>query len=131
MTHSKILNVTTDKLKRLDANQERRCGKILRAAKEQRDLFSYRFPATGLSLFGENLVDLDAAIDVARLLTELAQLNLACLEGEVRRRALGAFSISSVDDIWHTVRYGTTGEHWSTMTTTGVSATFIENMMGQ
>src|SRR3546814_5382198 len=64
MTHSKILNVAADKLKRLDADQEQRCGRILRAAKEQRDLFSYRFPATGLSLFGKNLVDPAVAIAV-------------------------------------------------------------------
>lgn len=111
MTHSKILNVATDKLKRLSADDEQRCGPILRIAKEQRDLFSYRFPATGLSLFGANLVDLDVAIAIARLFTELAQLNLACLEGETRRKAPGPFSISQVDDIWHTVRYETTGEH--------------------
>ncbi len=110
MTHSKILNVATDKLKRLSADEEQRCGPILRVAKEQRDLFSYRFPATGLSLFGPDLVDLDVAIDIARLFTELAQLNLACLEGEIRKRAPGSFSISQVDDIWHTVRYETAGE---------------------
>lgn len=106
-THSKILNVASDKLKRLSANEERRCGSILSIAKEQRNLFSYRFPATGLSLFGASLVDLDVAIDIARLFTELTQLNLACLEGEIRKRTSGAFSTSEVDDMWHTVRYET------------------------
>ena len=110
MTHSKILNVATDKLKRLRSDEDERCGPILRVAKEQRDLFSYRFPATGLSLFGPNLVDLDVAIDIARLFAELAQLNLACLEGEIRKQAPGPFSIPQVDDIWHTVRYLTAGE---------------------
>ena len=83
---------------------------LLRVAKEQRDPFSYSFPATGLALFGADLVDLNVAIDVARLFTELAQLNLACLEGETHKRATGPFSISQVDDIWHTVRYETAGE---------------------
>lgn len=110
MTHSKILNVATDKLKRLSTDEEQRCGPILRVAKEQRDLFSYRFPATGLSLFGPNLVDLDLAIDIARLFAELAQLNLACLEGEIRKKAPGPFSISQVEDIWQTVQYETAGE---------------------
>ncbi|MCP1229208.1 hypothetical protein [Acetobacter fabarum] len=109
-THSKILNIASDKLKRLSANEERRCGSILRIAQEQRNLFSYRFPATGLSLFGASLVDLDVAIDIARLFTELAQLNLACLEGEIRKKTSDAFSIPEADDMWHTLRYKTAAQ---------------------
>jgi len=106
-THNKILNIASDKLKRLSANEEQRCGLILRIAQEQRELFSYRFPATGLSLFGKSLVDLDVAINIARLFTELAQLNLACLEGEIRKETSEAFSMAEVDDIWLVARYNT------------------------
>ncbi|WP_395495696.1 hypothetical protein [Acetobacter sp. KSO5] len=109
-THSNILNIASDKLKRLSANEERRCGSILRIAQGQRNLFSYRFPATGLSLFGASLVDLDVAIDIARLFTELAQLNLACLEGEISKKTSDAFSIPKVDDMWHTLRYKTAAQ---------------------
>ncbi len=106
MTHSKILNIAIDKIKRLDKKLAPHCDKILRAAQEQRELFSYRFPASGLSLFGEDLVDLDEAIDLARLFTELTQLNFACLEGEVRKNASSALTIADIDDIWYTFQYG-------------------------
>ncbi|WP_332363934.1 MULTISPECIES: hypothetical protein [Asaia] len=109
-THSKILNTASDNLKRLSMSEERRCGSILRIAQEQRNLFSYRFPASGLSLFGPSLVDLDTAIDIARLFTDLTQLNLACLEGEILKRTSIAFSISEVDDMWHTLRYETAAQ---------------------
>jgi hypothetical protein len=107
MTHRNILNTAIDKLKRLNSEQEERCGTVLRAAKEQRDLFSYRFPMSGLAVLGGDLVDLDEAIRIGRLFTELAQLNLACLEGAVAAKAPGVFSILEIDEIWRTIRYET------------------------
>jgi hypothetical protein len=77
--------VTSDKLKRLGLRHENMLKPKLRAAKEQRDLFSYRFPATGLAIFGDSLVSVCEATGIARLLTELAQINLACLESQVTK----------------------------------------------
>jgi hypothetical protein len=76
------------------------------AAKEQRDLFSYRFPATGLAIFGDSLVSVDEATGIARLLTELAQINLSCLESRIaRHRPEQSFELLELDDMWHTMQY--------------------------
>ncbi len=106
MTHNNILNTTSDKLKRLGRSQEQRLEPRLRAAKEQRDLFSYRFPATGLAIFGDDLVSVSEAITIARLLTELAQINLACLESRVtKHHPKRQFELLELDDMWHTMQY--------------------------
>jgi hypothetical protein len=81
--------------------------RLLDAAREQRNLLSYRFPASGLAVFGEDLVPLDDAIRCARLFTELAQLNLACLEGSVRKLGGGPFELIEDDELWRTIRYET------------------------
>ncbi|WP_245469042.1 MULTISPECIES: hypothetical protein [unclassified Mesorhizobium] len=106
MTHSNILNVTADKLKRLGQRHEDTLKPRLWAAKEQRDLFSYRFPATGLAVFGDGLVCIGEAIGIARLLTELAQINLSCLESCVAKHNPNKkFKLLELDDMWHTMQY--------------------------
>jgi hypothetical protein len=106
MTHSNILNVTSDKLKRLGQRHADMLKPRLWAAKEQRDLFSYRFPASGLAIFGDNLVHVSEATGIARLLTELAQINLACLESRVAHHNPNRiFELLELDDMWHTMQY--------------------------
>lgn len=106
MTHNNILNVTADKLRRLGHRHEGAFKPRLWAAKEQRDLFSYRFPATGLALFGDSLVSVEEATAIARLLTELAQINLACLESRVtNHKPKASFNMLELDDMWHTMQY--------------------------
>jgi hypothetical protein len=106
MTHNNILNVTSDKLKRLGQRHEDMLKPRLWEAKEQRDLFSYRFPATGLTIFGDSLMSVGEATGIARLLTELAQINLACLEGRVtKHNPKRSFDILELDDMWHTMQY--------------------------
>lgn len=106
MTHNNILNVSSDKLKRLGQRHEGILKPRLWAAKEQRDLFSYRFPATGLAIFGDDLVSIDEATRIARLLTELAQINLACLESHVtKHNPKRSFELLELDDMWHTMQY--------------------------
>lgn len=105
--HGKIIRMAADKLKRLDAKEAERCLRILNAAREQRNVTSYRFPTSGLALFGDDLVALDEAIDVARLFAELAQLNLACLEGSVRKLSGKTFELLDLDGVWNAMRYQT------------------------
>jgi hypothetical protein len=106
MTHNNILNLTSDKLKRLGARHEDTLKPRLWAAKEQRDLFSYRFPASGLAIFGDNIVSVDEATGIARLLTELAQINLACLEARIaRHKPKSSFGLLELDDMWRTMQY--------------------------
>lgn len=105
--HGTIIRTASDKLKRLDAAEAERCLRILDAAREQRNIISYRFPTSGLALFGDDLVMLEAAVRVARLFIELAQLNLACLEGSVRKLSGKTFELLDLDHVWHAMRYET------------------------
>ncbi|WP_246731316.1 hypothetical protein [Rhizobium leguminosarum] len=106
MTHSNILNLTGDKLKRLGQRYEDSLKPRLLAAKDQRELFSYRFPSSGLGIFGDDIVSVDEAVSIARLLTELAQINLACLENRVGKyHPEKKFGLLDIDDMWHTMRY--------------------------
>jgi len=71
MTHSKTANVAADRLQFLSKATKRRHGERLEAARNQRELFSYRFPATGLDIFGDDLIDIDDSIETARLFSDL------------------------------------------------------------
>lgn len=106
MTHNNILNVTSDKLRRLGQRQESIFKSRFWAAKEQRELFSYRFPASGLAIFGADLVAVSEATAIARMLTELAQINLACLESRVLKyNQSKSFDLLDIDDMWRTMKY--------------------------
>ena len=106
MTHNNILTVTSDKMRRLGQRHADALESKLWTAKEQRELFSYRFPASGLAIFGDNLIYPNEATGIARLLTELAQINLSCLEGRVaERNPEKRFELLEQDDMWHTMQY--------------------------
>ena len=105
--HGTIIRTAADKLKRLDAGEAERCLRILDTARNQRNVISYRFPTSGLALFRDDLVSLDEAVRVARLFTELTQLNLACLEGSVGKLSGKTFKLLDLDDVWHAMRYET------------------------
>lgn len=105
--HGTIVRTAADKLKRLDASEAERCLRTLDAAREQRNVISYRFPTSGLALFRDNLVTLEEAVYVARLFAELTQLNLACLEGSVRKLSGKTFEQLDLDGVWHAMRYET------------------------
>ncbi|MGI6854263.1 hypothetical protein [Mesorhizobium sp. 1B3] len=106
MTHSNILNTTADKLRRLGSGHQARFSQKLLAAKDQRELFSYRFPSTGLSVFGDQLVSVGEAISLGRFLVELSQINLACLEARVARFwPSTAFRMLELEDMWHAMQY--------------------------
>ncbi len=103
--HSNIINKTSDKFKRLGKRHSDFMLSTLQSAKNQRELFSYRFPSTGLSLFGNDLISIDAAISTSRLLVELTQINLSCLEGRISRHRSKKFGIADVEEIWHLMQY--------------------------
>jgi hypothetical protein len=104
-THRAILRSSSDKLKRLGARHAHQQDKRLWAAKSQRDLFSYRFPASGLAIFGGDLVTTEDAIQTAKLFVDLAQVNLSCLEAKVRKFQPEVHGVSEVEDVWNMMRY--------------------------
>jgi len=106
MTHNNILTVTSDKMKRLGQRHAEALESKLWAAKEQRELFTYRFPASGLAIFGDKLIHPSEATGIARLLTELAQINLSCLEGRVvQRHPEKRFELLELNDMWRAMQY--------------------------
>lgn len=109
-THSNIINSTANELRKIDKDAEQKWGHVLRTAQHQREMFSYRFPATGPFLFREDLLAVSAVESLARFLTELAQLNSACLEAAVRKKAKGPYTLLESDDTWSTMKYAFGGQ---------------------
>ncbi|WP_151040686.1 hypothetical protein [Bacillus safensis] len=72
MSHSKIINLTKDYLYHLDKDYALRIENILNELKKTRELFSYKFPSTGLDIVYE--YDLDDIIEICTTVCELAQL---------------------------------------------------------
>lgn len=105
LTHQNAINRAANALRRLDSNAEKRWGDVLRAARDQRELFSYRFPALGPSLLEGKLLSVREAQTLARFLTEMAQLNTECLEASVRKHAPGPWALLETDDTWLTMTY--------------------------
>ncbi|MFE4075186.1 hypothetical protein [Peribacillus sp. YIM B13477] len=72
MSHSKMINLTKDYLNHLDINYALKVDNILNELKDSRELFSYKFPSTGLDIVSE--YNLDEIIKICSTLCELAQL---------------------------------------------------------
>jgi len=107
MTHQNIINTTGDKLRRVDDAVASAVKSRLLTGQQQRELFSYRFPASGLNIFQDDLLLPVQAIETARLLAELAQFNLACLEAAVRKHTDQNFKVGGQDNLWDLMRYDT------------------------
>lgn len=107
MTHQNIINTTGDKLRRLDDSVASKTKLRLLDGQQQRELFSYRFPASGLSVFEGNLIITEDAIETARLLAELAQFNLSCIEAAIRKHTNASFRVGGQDNLWDLMRYDT------------------------
>lgn len=148
MTHSKILNLTGDLLKRLDKKRAPIWTKMLHEARDCRELFSYRFPATGLDFAKGNALDPDGAADLARLIAELAMLNSECFDACLEKYASGSFTVPALTDHeWATtyniaggsatdrddqLRFGKYVFHWGRVSTLEVMATdgLVEDFYG-
>ncbi|MDO6755969.1 hypothetical protein Q4598_06990 [Phaeobacter inhibens] len=107
MTHQNIINTAGDKLRRVDGGIALAIKSRLLNGQKQRELFSYRFPATGLSVFKDDLIMVEEAIETARFLAELAQFNLSCLEAAVRKHTELSFKVGGQDNLWDLMRYNT------------------------
>lgn len=71
----------------------------MKGSQEQRELFSYHFPATGLRFLGDSMIQLDQAFALCRLLADVAKLNSDCLETALRKHAPGAFQLLENEDL--------------------------------
>lgn len=71
ITHSKVLNISSDIIRNhLDPELGEKVKDFLNYLKNQRELFSYRFPATGI----QESIKFEETVDLCGLLAELAEL---------------------------------------------------------
>ncbi|OYR18281.1 hypothetical protein [Brucella thiophenivorans] len=98
-THSSILNLTETYLRRLDSEKSVTWAKTLKKAQAQRELYSYRFPTSGLAFIKGDAVQLCEAEELCQLLTDLAKLNSDCLESALRKHNPGKFRVVEGDAI--------------------------------
>lgn len=98
-THRSILNLTETYLRRLNLQTSTQWGVILKRAQAQRELYSYRFPTTGLAFIEGQAVKLSEAEEICQLLTDLAKLNSDCLESALRKHSPGQFRVAQGDAI--------------------------------
>lgn len=115
MSHSKMINLTKDYLNHLDTDYALKVYNILNELKESRELFSYKFPSTGLNIVNE--YDLYEIIEICSTLCELAQLTSEQIQKYTFKKCMDNYEEwSSVDlnHLKHTYSYNgiTDSEDW-------------------
>lgn len=98
MTHGKIINLTSDLMKRLDSELARRCKEQLESARDHRELYSYRFPGGGPTIVDDAAFDPDRAADTGRLIAELAMLNSECFQASLTKHGPQIKQIPEIPD---------------------------------
>ncbi|MEC2018992.1 hypothetical protein [Bacillus velezensis] len=105
-THSKIINLTRDYLNHLDKDYALKIAKILNELKVSRELFSYKFPSTGLNFI--NGYDIDEIIEICSTLCELAQLTSEQIQKYVFKKCMDSYeewNSVDMDYLKHTFSY--------------------------
>lgn len=90
MTHSKTINTIGDIISKFNKEKGRVVKKYIDWAREYREIFSYKFPASGLT---EHHLALEDTIDLCKLLCEIAQLQSKILEKSIDRNIKEEFSL--------------------------------------
>jgi hypothetical protein len=88
LTHSKALTLTIDTVKAIDKTASAEINRLLKLSKSFREMYSYHFPAKGLSVIPEKYrIEIDEVIQACTLLSEIAQLNSEFLESSLSKNA--------------------------------------------
>lgn len=97
MTHNCIIATTADIIAKLDKESSKNYIKIIETAKSYRELYSYRFPASGLNLFLDKSSDIISQI---KLIKELAILNSQILDVQLSKiKNIDIFKINEIDKV--------------------------------
>lgn len=88
LTHEKTINISIDILKKFNKQNGEEWGDVIKKARMQREIFSYNFPSSGLSIFGSKIIKLEEVIDICRVLSEIAQLQSSIVQRFVEKRNL-------------------------------------------
>lgn len=84
MTHQKTINVVGDLISKYDKIKGKKIKGQIDWAREYREIFSYRFPASGLP---EDSLSICETIHICQLLCELAQFQSKALENSITKNA--------------------------------------------
>lgn len=98
MTHKKILNCTADGLRALDPSRRDQWLQQMEYLRDQRELFSYKFPLSGPDFVGRNTMNPGPSTKLARLVAELAALNSECFEAVLTKHAEADMAIVDLPD---------------------------------
>lgn len=89
MSHSKIINLTKEYLSHLDKDYALKIFNIINELKQSRELFSYKFPSTGLNIINE--YNFGEIIEICSTLCELAQLTSEQIQKYVFKKCADDF----------------------------------------
>lgn len=90
MTHQKTINIIGDVISKFNKKAGERIKGFIDWAREYREIFSYKFPASGLS---DHHLTLEDTIDVCKLLCEIAQLQSKILENSITKNVKEEFNL--------------------------------------
>ena len=105
MNHNKIINIAVDKLSGINKELGEKFEQKIKEAKFHRELFSYRFPARGISSTRFSLDELESSINTARLFVDLAQLNFTCLVASIEKHGNASYELDFDEVARHTMEY--------------------------
>lgn len=94
-SHSKIRNVTSDCVKRLNIQKGTELHNLITETRDYREFFSYRFPGKGLKneVQFQN-INIETITEQCKLLCELSQFNSECFEQSYKKNCTkGIFSL--------------------------------------
>lgn len=110
MTHEKILNCAADYMRNLDPGRRLSWRVQMAAYRDQRTLFSYRFPLSGPDFIGRDALDPTAAIALAQLVAELGALNSECFDGVLKKHVDENIAVTELSDHHWARLYALAGE---------------------
>jgi hypothetical protein len=100
MTHKKTINIVGDVISKYNKEKGARIKAFIDWAREYREIFSYKFPANGLT---HHHLSFDDTIEYCKLLCEIAQLQSKILENSISKNVKKDFSLD-----WEILSIGNT-----------------------
>lgn len=88
MNHSKVIKETKNCLMKLNKDYGEEIYNQIKSYKDYRELFSYKFPASGTGIMDYKNYSYDKTVDICRNLCEIAQLNSYQMENYIGKHCL-------------------------------------------
>lgn len=88
MNHTKTINSIRDCLMKLNQHYGEDIYNQIKGYKDYRELFSYKFPASGTGLMNYDNYSYDKTVDICRILCEVSQLNSQQIENYIIKNCL-------------------------------------------